>query len=415
MGILDGIVEKIGIVDKMVKKAIDAIDFEEAFNKIPQAEIKKIEDKNKEIQKEEDNDWLNVLIVGETGVGKSTLINTIFGNDVAKVGTGRPITQEIEAYRNEEERLCIYDTKGLEIKDSSTISNIEDFIEAQEQKEISEQIHIALFCIQEATKRVQEAHIDLYNKLQSHYVPTILVITKAQRDADKNGEKFSDFVKKEFNISDDSIQRVRALPFIDDTGKVLQNRQGIDDLIKKMYDKMDEGRRNAFGRKQRYDDKKRIESLREKALGLVDKYSVGAGAVAGNPIPFSDIFLILPAQIMMISHISMIYGLFKEDSRRENIKKIIIAFGSVCIIGFLARFVFGSALKLLPGFGSLAGGLINAAVAGAITKAMGNVYVGYLSDNYDSILNFGFNIDDFVEFLKEHKDDIMKIIRSFAK
>ena len=38
---------------------------------------------------------LNVLIVGKTGVGKSTLINAVFGDKVAKTGSGKPVTQEI--------------------------------------------------------------------------------------------------------------------------------------------------------------------------------------------------------------------------------------------------------------------------------------------------------------------------------
>lgn len=41
------------------------------------------------------NSKLNVLIVGKTGVGKSTLINAVFGDKVAKTGSGKPVTQEI--------------------------------------------------------------------------------------------------------------------------------------------------------------------------------------------------------------------------------------------------------------------------------------------------------------------------------
>jgi len=37
---------------------------------------------------------LNVLIVGKTGVGKSTLINAVFGDKVAEAASGMPVTQD---------------------------------------------------------------------------------------------------------------------------------------------------------------------------------------------------------------------------------------------------------------------------------------------------------------------------------
>lgn len=55
---------------------------------------------------------LNIIIAGKTGVGKSTLINAVFGEDVAKTGEGKPVTKGIKPHINKEKHLTIYDTEG---------------------------------------------------------------------------------------------------------------------------------------------------------------------------------------------------------------------------------------------------------------------------------------------------------------
>mgnify|MGYP002519665734 CR=1 FL=1 len=63
---------------------------------------------------------LNVLIMGKTGVGKSTLINAIFGSKVAKTGSGKPITQQIQEHQINDD-FSIFDSKGLEVADYARI------------------------------------------------------------------------------------------------------------------------------------------------------------------------------------------------------------------------------------------------------------------------------------------------------
>ncbi|MGX2949715.1 GTPase family protein [Ursidibacter sp. B-7004-1] len=55
---------------------------------------------------------LDVALVGATGVGKSSTINVLFGETLAKVGTGvEPETQFITEYQTE--RFRLHDTAGL--------------------------------------------------------------------------------------------------------------------------------------------------------------------------------------------------------------------------------------------------------------------------------------------------------------
>ena len=58
---------------------------------------------------------INILVAGKTGSGKSTLINALFRENIAKTGVGMPVTQHVEKLTKEGVPLSLYDTKGLEL------------------------------------------------------------------------------------------------------------------------------------------------------------------------------------------------------------------------------------------------------------------------------------------------------------
>ena len=70
------------------------VDFGEIFDKL-QDEIKNQEP-------------VSIMVVGKTGVGKSTLINNIFREPLAKVGVGRPVTKHLQKITKEEVPVIIY-------------------------------------------------------------------------------------------------------------------------------------------------------------------------------------------------------------------------------------------------------------------------------------------------------------------
>lgn len=327
---------------------------------------------------QETSDGFNIFVVGKSGVGKSTLINAVFGEKLAKTGSGSPKTQNIKEYKSKD--FSIFDTKGLELEDyDSTKAQIAEFLAQKQIGNEDEQIHIAWLCIAESGRRIERADIELWELLQKNHIPSILVITKAEQDKDENGELFSQLVKKEFKTEE--VQRVRALQIEDDEGN-LKKVKGIDMLVSKTYFLAPQAKRNAFGRKQIYDKAMQKQERKKRADSIINRYTAAASTVAASPIPFSDIAILLPTQAAMIVHISSIYDL---ELSLESAKKLSLAFGAVVGVGFAARAVAANLVKFIPVVGSVAGGVINAGVAGTITKLMGEAYIAYLDDNAENL------------------------------
>lgn len=134
----------------------------------------------------EDLPTANIVVAGITGSGKSTLINAVFGSDLAKTGTGRPITQNINDYNIPEIPIRIWDTVGFELDSEKTKRAIQDIRQTIADKAKSknqfDRIHAIWYCIQEGANRYQSSETDFVKSLYELGVPFIIVITKSITD-----------------------------------------------------------------------------------------------------------------------------------------------------------------------------------------------------------------------------------------
>jgi len=126
----------------------------------------------------------NVLITGITGVGKSSIINSIFGRDLALTGTGQPLTQHFTKYSIPEVPVNIYDSKGLEHGHhkefiASTLEFFEEHRNVTKTGKVSmDSIHVVWYIINCASARFQEFEEDILHSVFGE-LPLIFLLNKS--------------------------------------------------------------------------------------------------------------------------------------------------------------------------------------------------------------------------------------------
>ena len=358
-----------------------------------------------ESKKNINKEKVNIIVAGKTGVGKSSLINYIFGKEVAKVGDGQPVTQEIQEYDLENDNITLFDTKGIEAKDyEKTLDNIKKYLELkQDSPDENDDIHIAWLCISERGDRVEEADRELLKILSEAGIPVIGVFTK------RESKRESSFVNKvvEDNLLPEAkaIVRVRSITEeveIEDNLVELKPK-GAEELLEETYKYMSEGRKNAIKKAQTAVLKDRIEVMSKEADVLTNWYAAGAAAIGATPLPFADSLALAALQTKMVVDINTVYRVDAGTHTFTDIAAALITITGVAQVGKLAA----GLLKIIPVIGWTA----NAGVAAGITKGIGFGYSEYLKNNINKETGeIKLDLEDlkqnFMKFFNQFKDMI---------
>lgn len=122
----------------------------------------------------------NLAIFGKTGTGKSTLVNAIFGQDVAATGTGRPVTTGLDYYVHPNGILGVYDSRGFETGEAGDriLKALEDIVSASRGGEASAQIHAAWYTVRWSDRRFEEHQGAFVRRLHDLGLPVLFVLTQ---------------------------------------------------------------------------------------------------------------------------------------------------------------------------------------------------------------------------------------------
>ncbi len=308
----------------------------------------------------------NLAIFGKTGVGKSTLINAIFGEDVAPAGSGRPVTQESHLYLTRAGTLGLYDTRGLEIGSSSeqVLGELRGFIESKRGADPEEHIHIAYYCIRAGDHRIEPAEQDFIRGLHALGLPVFLVVTQVHKRGEVYRGEHLEFAQ---HLNDLGLPIYLSRPFLTAAlpdPQLGYEAHGLPPLLEMTYEAAPEAAKSAFAAAQIVD-----RSLKHKAakarIAIASTLAAGVGA---TPIPFADAALLVPIQTGMMASISQIYRLPMDSA-------LAVSLAATALATNAGRTLVTGTLKLIPGAGTVVGGAVAATVASTFTVAMGQAWV----------------------------------------
>ena len=311
----------------------------------------------------------NLAVFGKTGVGKSTLVNAVFGSQVAETGVGRPITRGLVYYRHPGGLLGLYDSEGFETGASGDeiLATLRSRVAESRTLPVDQHIHAAWYLVRWSDRRFEERQGDFVRALSDLGLPVIMVITQVPS---RDGVPHPDALELAQYV--ESL----GLPLRPAGRAILTNALedpftsspvfGLQDLLDATYLVVPEVATAALTAVQILD----WERKRQAAKTIITQSVALAAGVGAAPIPFSDAAILVPTQVTMIARITAAYGLPPDRSRALAAAGAVVLTGGATMAG---RYLATNLLKFIPG-GQVATSAISATVAGSLTRAVGGAW-----------------------------------------
>lgn len=140
-----------------------------------------------------------------------------------------------------------------------------------------------------------------------------------------------------------------------------------------------------------------------EAAKIVDRFTLWSGGAGLIPIPLVDIAAVGGVQIQMLRHLSELYGVPFSDNAGKSVLASIA--GSLLPASAATTTAMGvtSALKLIPGVGTLIAAVTMPVYSAGATYLIGKVFIQHFASG-GTLLDF--NPPDYREFIKEQKEKL---------
>jgi len=307
----------------------------------------------------------NIILLGATGVGKTTLINAVLGSETLL--TTR--TSEVEEYYSEELGITLVDTVGFELRNQKKQVAVKKILEwtkdGIQKGDEAKSIDAVWFCVDGTAPRLFGEHIKNLTKAIRHWknVPVIVVITKSYSETEQ--VRHMDLVDEAFAKYAKSINLKRIIPVVAKPFMISEDyiipQSGLEHLIDWTMQVIPEGSEA----KRKAIDNFKLKRKRMWAQSVIVASTGSAATIGAVPIPFPDGALLAPLEAAEIRSIAKIYGI-DGGTDSDKLIKMLVEMGTA---GIVAKMILNG-LKAVPAI-NIAADILNAIVAGSIVAAIG--------------------------------------------
>jgi len=331
-----------------------------------------------------------LVLIGRTGVGKSTLVNALCGQYLAEVSDVRVGTRvaEVFSYRSFGRTLFeVIDTRGLGERSTGEDAGgaVEDLRGAVE--EFSPD---AVLFLQKADERgYRDEDVRILREIRTMFerdLPVIALASQVDKLEPSRVKEPDDYPDRKRDNIEEAVRRLREdleadgvepLEVLPVSGYVewdtdpttlgsaeerqrlsirFDGRYNIDRLLDLLEDNIDLEAGIVLMLAARLD-----RVARRIADRFIRIFAGIAGAVGSTPIPTSDIFLLMPLQVLLIMLIAYLGG---RDLNYSSARELLLSIGVAGPAGYGLKMLFQQGSKLAnllyPGAGSALSGSIAA-------------------------------------------------------
>ena len=357
----------------------------------------------------------NFFVIGKAGVGKSTFINILCGDLIALERAGSNVTVGIKRYKCLNAPIYLYDTEGF--SSGKELSNTKKIIfdTLEELNKTKQTIHGIFYLFNGQSKRTfDDKEEELINELFSKGIDIYFLINFVSKK--KNNSKTKDIFIEEnqFRFRNPEYNKLfEKYLFVVNIKNDDFDCHGLDKVFEIIYNKFKNDKININEVKKLKEDNAKIFPLLKhssffkninskgdvleylKSFCSFEIYSatILAGLVGGFDIfPFSDLPIIFGIQILMITSIAISFGIKLEKKKAIDLLKTLGASAGTTTGFGICGYVIASILKLIPGVGTIIGGIINGSVGASTTLAIGELAIAYFSNIFgDAEVNYFLN------------------------